>query len=448
MAQKPTLTPSGLLSEGFGRRPFTVRLREEYAGAPVVLDYGSPRKWRPLGFAVRTAAGKKWVWDFEALDRARDQAEDFAAGLRLGHIRTQSAPKPITVGMAFAMYHDPERGGLPGSKNAYWEHRRSRLDWEAHLGKDTPWNSVTPADVEALLLKVRRAGYKQKAWTLLKNLRSCYNWLRKKKRMRQLEDPTEGIESRDQLAGVVRDQPRYTREEAAKLLAVRDGVDPRFSLFVALIDDTGTRSKAVRLTMRSMVDQPLAIPPREEDYPHGWIVFPPLKGQTAQPTPCTAFMRRELNKAFTTYLRDLEDEYQRSGRDYPLFPAVSPKQVADGVVRARRTVLQKSEARKAPQSRAGNRLAYRPISAQRARELLLDAEAAAGVTHQYRRGYHGLRRAWSDLLYEEEGLEVLTTAGAWSSQRTPESIYVEKGRSKLRGRAREAMERKRSAPDE
>jgi integrase len=443
MAAKPRLTDAGLLSEGFGTRPYTVRLREQVAGGPVLLDFGKPRKWETLGYVVRRAAGpKRWAWDIPALERARKAAEDKSAQMRLGQLREAAKPDPLTVGQAFALYHDPEKGGLPAGMTSIHAHRRARREWTAHLGAGTPWNLVTPADVEALLAKKHRAGQHQTAWELLKNLRACYNWLRKKRRMKQLEDPTEGISGKDLLAGVVRNRPRYTPAEAAKIFAA--DVDPRLRLLVALIDDTGTRREAVRRTMRSHVDAPQDVPPAPEHYPHGWICFPALKGQMSQPTPCTAFMRREMDRALTTYLRQLEEEYQRTGRDYPLLPAVSPGQVADGVVRARRwTKLEVGPARKTAESRGPNKLAYRPLSPSRTRELLIDAERIADVAHIPGRGFHGLRRAWSDLVHSEAGLEVLTTAGGWSSQRTPESIYVEKGRHKLRSAAREVMERKR-----
>jgi integrase len=451
MSEKPTLTPKGLLAESFGRRPHTVRLREEYEGGPVLLDFGKPRRWETLGYPVRCRdARNRWVWDHAALKRARNAAEDRAAEFRLGQLREKAAPNIVTLSVAYDLYFDPERGGIPDSRTAKYEHLRNRKDWEGWLGKDIAWNSISPADVEGLLRKYIRQGMRPTARERLKTLRTVYHWLRKKRKLRTLDDPTEGIELADVMAGHKPRRPKYTPEEAWKIVSVRDQVDARFALFIALIDDSGHRREAIRRTMRSGLDAQMDHPPTAEEAPCGWLALPALKGQRPPLLMLTSFQRREIDRALTTYLRELERIYQETGKDYPLFPASRLKGAALGIIRPSR-YLEQVEGRtswgKTSISRAPHTKAYQPISAARTREWLIEAEKVAGLAHVDGRGFHGFRRAVSDYLHGQVGLGALTVALGWSSERTPEQIYLEKEKHGMRGQARAAMERKRAVPD-
>lgn len=444
MPSKPRLTPSGLLAEPYGRRPHTVTLREEKEpGSNVLLDYTTPGGQRPkpsLGYPVRSVSGKRSTWDWDALQRARDAAEDRAAELRLGQLEQEVRDDMLTVGQAFALYHDPDRGGVRGAKSTIYSHRNARDKWIQWLGADTPWNSVTEADVEALLEKYRRRGMVPTAVNLLQKLRACYNWLRKKRKMKHLEDPTESIEIRDVGAGHQRRRPRYSPEEARRIIAVRDRVDPRFALMIALMDDSGARREALRRTMRSAIDKPLDIEPTPDEAPHGWILLPSLKRQSPNLVFLTSFQRRELDRALTGYLAAFEEVYQEEGVDYPLFTSIR-LDTFDGQVRLT------GKRDKDGVWRPAQKNAYRIVSKQRTGTWLLEAERLAEVEHVERRGYHGLRRAVADYLEEETDLGTLTTALDWSSQEIPERIYLEKSKLKKRARAREALERKRNERD-
>lgn len=436
---KPRVSKQGLLAESFGRRPNTVALREEATpGSNVVLDFsrGGKRRKESLGYPVRS--GKRG-WDWEALQRARDAAEDRVAELRLGQLRKDVADEQVTVGSAMALYHDPERGGVRGAASTIHRHKFARRKWEEWLGADTPWNAVMPADVEGLIRKYLDKEMAPTARELLKNLRACYNWLRRKRGLKHLVDPTESLSMAEVMEGHEPNRPRYTPEEARRLVAVRDEVDPRFSLLLALMDDSGARREALRRMTRACVNPPLTFDPGERA-PHGWVVLPNLKGQQPGPTFLTAFQRREIDRALTGYLSELERIYQETGRDYPLFPAARVRDTADGVVRP--FARQDEQMRWRPaQSKA-----YEPVSPARTREWLIEAEQKAGVEHVPGRGWHGIRRAVADYLEEATDLATLTTALGWSSQSVPESIYLEKGKLEKRGRAREAMERKRAQP--
>jgi integrase len=180
-----------------------------------------------------------------------------------------------------------------------------------------------------------------------------------------------------------------------------------------------------------MVDGSLDQSPTEAQAPHGWVVFPPLKGQDPVLHFLTAFERRELTVAFDGYLAALEALWLRERVDYPLFPAVRKESLTDG-----RPV-------QVEQSRA-----YQPVTRNGPALWLQEAERAARVQHIEARAYHGFRRRAADYLLETTDLKALTVAGGWSSQRTPEQIYVEKRRHPDRARAREAMDDKRKTPPE
>lgn len=436
MPERPQLTSSGLLSEPYGDRPNTVRLREEREpGTNVVLDYsvGTSRRKESLGFAVRRKDRRRWAWDDDALERAREAAKDKSAELRLGRLRSDVEPETLTVGEAFKLYNDPERGNLPPSRSLRHAHIRAAKVWAHWLGKDTPWNRIKRNRVDACMKHYANKTSERTGETMIPTglryvevLRACHNWLEERAGYDDLRDPTKGFRWTEWRKKHRPRRPRYTDDQAARLLGVRHRVDPRFALFLAVLDDSGARGKAIRSLWRSMVDPPLDQPPATEQAPYGWLIFPALKGQDPVLHYLTAFQRRELELAFDGYLSELEARYQEDGTDYPLFPAVRAESLTDG-----RPV-------RPSQSRA-----YQAVTRTGPGRWLREAERVAEVAHVTGRGYHGFRRRVADYLYAETDLKTLTTAGGWSSQRTPEQIYVEQVRHAERARAREAHERKR-----
>lgn len=440
MAQKPLLTDKGLLAESFGRRPYVVTLREEKEpGVNVTLDYmlGGQRRKRSLGFPVRNRAGSGWKWDGAALERARQAAQDRSAELRLDRARQDVQPVTLTVAEAFRLFSDPTKGGLPASSSLRFLYLRSVKVWEHWLGSDTPWNRIIRTHVEAAMkhfagLKNERTGKGMIPTGLayVAALQACHHWL-ERAGYEDLRDPTKTFDWKHWKSQLRPHRPRYTEDEAAALFRVRHDVDPRFALYLVLVDESASRGKAVRTLWRSMVDCPLEQPPTSEHAPHGWIVFPALKGQDPVLHFLTAFERRELEIAYAGYLRELEAEYQRTGRDYPLFPAVRKENLTDG----RPVPLDATRA-------------YRVVTPVGPAKWLAQAERVAKVPHVDGRLYHGFRRRASDYLLEATDLKTLTVAAGWKSERTPESIYVEKQRHPSRARAREAMERRRSAPED
>ncbi len=434
MAQKPKLTERGLLSESFGRRPYVVTLREEKApGTNVILDYTAPgggRRKPTLGYAVRRPYGRGWKWNVAVLERARERAEDKSAELRLNKMREEVLePAVVTFGQAVALYCDPKSGGLPRlaqTQTAYQRHLRA---WSGALGADTPWGRITPAKVMGRARELEDAGRVSLALAEARTLRVLVRWLRGPAQVKGIQDIMLGFPWKRLTDKHQPKQPRYPREQLAEIVKVRHDVDPRFALYMSLMDDSGARSKAVRTLMRSMVNTPLDLPPTEEEAPFGWILFPALKGQRNPLHLLTAFERRELDLALSGYLHELEFMWTQEQMDYPLFPGVRLRDRHGLVVDV-------------AQPRA-----YQPVGPSAFYTWLHDAEKRAGIKRRAGLGWHGVRRTVSDLLYEEMGIDGLTTAMAWSSRVTPEKIYVDRRRMPDRVRAREAMEKKRGPKD-
>jgi integrase len=433
MARKPQLTDRGLLAESFGRRPFVVTLREEKEpGSNVILDYtlDGKRKKPTIGYAVRTASGKRWIWNDAALERAREAAEDRSAELRLHRLRADVLDTAtLTFGQAVALYTNQKTGGVPTrpqTRQYYLKHLRT---WTRLFGHDTPWNQIKPAAVLAHVREMEHGGHVPGVMNEARVLRACVRWLRGPAGIEALKDPMVGFPWKRLRDAHTPHRPRYTPEQLAAIVKVRHDVDPRFALFLALVDDSGARSKAVRMLWRSMVDMQLDQPPTAHEAPNGWLVFPALKGQRAVLHLLTAFERRELGAAFDGYLSKLEAAWLEERSDYPLFPGARLRDKKDGVIDPN-------------QGRA-----YQAADPTLFADFLKDAEALAGVAHVRGRGFHGARRAVSDHLMGALGLDGLTTAMGWSSRTTPEQIYVDRRRMPDRVAAREAMEEKRRPKD-
>lgn len=439
MAQKPKLTKKGLLAESFGKRPYRLTLREEKAGANVILDYSlaGQRKKPTLGYPVRYPAGAGWKWDLPALERARKAADERQSELKLDRLREEVKPQSLTVREAFRLFTDETKGGLPASASLRYAYLRSVGVWEHWLGADTPWNRILRTNVDAAMrhfagIKNPRTGLGMIPAGLryVEVLLACHHWL-DKAGFEDLRDPTKAFDWKFWKDQRRPRRPRYTDDEAKALIRVRHDVDPRFALYLVLVDDSASRGKAVRTLWRSMVDCALDQPPTEDHAPHGWVVFPALKRQDPVLHFLTAFERRELDLAFNGYLSELEAEWQRTKRDYPLFPAVRKETLTDN----RHVRLDATRA-------------YRVVTPVGPAKWLAEAERVAKVPHVDGRLWHGFRRRASDYLMEATDLKTLTVAAGWKSERTPESIYVERTRHPSRARAREAMERRRSAPED
>jgi hypothetical protein len=420
---KPSTTSqTGRWSESFGDHGFTVRAWEREPGGIVLLSWGKPPQHRTLGFRVRSVERqKRWGWDADALERAREAAKDQSAALRLGQVRRDAQPLALTVRDGFALFTGDEDGGMPESDSARRNYRIAEAEFSARFG-DRVWNTVTPAEWESVVWKAKAAGKHGKAEMLAKNLRGVHRWLHKKRRMRELLDPLEDFDWKALKKGVKPSRERFSEAEMAKLLKVRDAVDPRFALALVIAAEAGPRSKAIRLWMRSQLDAPLQPEPPEGLAPHGWTFLPALKGQEEPLIFLTAFARAEIERAFAGYLRHLEARWQSDGVDYPMLPGARIADATEKVVGL---------------DQGG---ALRPIRASAVKDWLTDAEKLAGVAHVHRRGWHGLRRLWTDRVEETAGMDVAAVAGQWADRSMVERIYRRKSQYGKLARAREALE--------
>lgn len=413
----------------YGQAPDTVQIREKYLGSNLYLRSGVDVDV-PLGFKVRDEDGEL---DPDAEKEARRVAEARNLDLRLARQKGATEPSRLTVGQAFAEFKG-RKGVMPKSKSAYRNYERAMERWEAHLGRDTPWNRVVKADVRELLASLRdEAGVPNEAWHALKLLRRVTRWLDEDAGYEGLRNPTKGIPLKEARGEDYRPRkPRYSAEEARKLIETRHhpDLDPRWALFLALMDDSGRRGVSIRRLKRSdlgYVPQDMA-PPPPEVAPYGWLWFRGTKGQKGAPVPLTEFQRGEMDLALVTWLRDLEEAYE-AGRiqDYQLIPG---EYFPDsGVFRV---------------DQAG---VHKPLAYNTSKNWIHRAEEKAGIPHVAGRALHGIRRHWVDLTRTGLGIEGAQFAGDWSSRETVES-YAEEMKYDVRDAARRLHEQKRRTPNE
>ncbi|MGH7468711.1 MAG: hypothetical protein ACRENP_12205 [Longimicrobiales bacterium] len=415
-------TESGLWRSGpFGEHGFTVRAREKRRGGPVVLDSQANRA-EATGIRVRDRNGRIIPG---AITRAEQLAKDRAAELQLSRARAELPdPARMTLAQAYEKYF---AGGLPDSKPAKVHHKAARTFWLAELSEDTPWNRITPADVEQAALELGKQGRVQTADKRVKCLRTVWRWLMDRKDIEGLKNPTRGFDFDRLWQGYTPRQPRYSAAELRKLFTVRYEVDPRFALMLALADDSGARSVALYTARRSMVDESMDVPPSPEQAPFGWALLAALKGQARMLTYLTLRQRIEIVRAtwmrwngvrwVPGFLSVLEGQWNALGADYPLVPG-------------------------GHLSRDGMAATSKPVSGNTALRWLREAEEAAGVPRIARRKWHGIRRAWSDYTHASTDLDVVTAAGGWSRRETVEEIYLSRVRLGHLERSRAAQEQK------
>lgn len=419
-------TESGRWSVSVGEHGHTVRVHERERGGPVHLDWreGTQRRSLSLGFGVRTPTG---ALDELRAERATEHAKQKARRMEAAELeRDLGEPVVLTVGEGFARYHDPKAGGLPASKSSRTHHDVTRRACEETFGKGRPWNAITPNEVDALSERVAKASGIPTADKVVKCLRTVYRWLHRRAGFENLKDPTRSFEFTKLRQGYEPARPRYTVAELRKLLAVRHEVDPRFALMLSLAVDSGARSKALYDGTRRMIDPPIDQPPPKGKAPYGYALLPAMKGAPRALTYLTLRQRVELTRALWArwngarwapgVLAKLEQRFLHGDvEDYPLIPGRNLD--ADGCA----TSLDSA-------------------NVNTALGWLREAERKAGVPYVKRRGWHGIRRTWSDGIYEDTDLDTLTDAGGWTDRDTPAGIYLQRVRHGRLERAREAQE--------
>ena len=399
-----------------GRYGQTMRIYEPRLGAALRWDYrDEDGRHRPEVMpTLRVRRSPDAAVDPAKERVARDLCEKRAAQASLTDLRAQTEPERLTLGQAFRLFHEPRRRALPPSPQARKHHTDSRAFWEAELGPDTPWAGLRPADVRAALIRLKETGKVQTAAKRLQNLGRIARWLVEDMGYDELRDPTRGVKSSQLLEGYEPKRRRYTPEQIRRLREALTEGDPRFRLFLSILMDSGTRSVQARTLMRSAVNATLEPPPPAGWGPHGWIVLPGVKSQPPLPWPMTSRVRARVDEALAGYLAEWEAEWQDAGEDYPLIPG--------------RYSGEHGHLVKVPATYNGLLLHLRAL------------EERAEVPYQRSRAFHGIRRAWADLMTEEEGLDTAQRAGGWTRRETVEEHYLSRERYVYLDRARKRME--------
>lgn len=382
-----------------GRYGAKVRIFEPRLGAPLRWDYreGEKRTRPEVVPLILVRPTPDSPVDVLLERKAIDLCNQKAASLTLEPLRKDTEPESLTVGGAYALYFDPINKALPKSKEARNHHTASRTFWETHLKPETKWDAIAPATVKAGITGLIEAGRLPTAEKRLANLRTLYHWLRTGMAMDQLRDPSRTCDKKKLFSGHQPRRPRYTKDEVEKILEKAHLGGPRFDLFAKLMADSGARAVQVRVSVRSGLNCDLEPPPPAGVFPCGWIRLPKVKDQPPMLTALTQRQRKALDTALEGYLSESEKEWLEHGTDYYLIPGGPMK-----------------------------RLEAKPITDNALRKMWFNLEEKAGLSRVSRRGFHGSRRAWSDDIFEAEGLDTLAAAGGWTKTETPESIYVNK----------------------
>ena len=408
-------------SESSGSYGSTVRIYEPRPGAPLRFDYRDEDgvRRRPQvepEFRVRPSPGSPVD---PILER---RAKELAAAREL-ELRGRSSSEPteaeaLTVAGAFSLRFDPRRRALPVSRSGRTHWTSARGFWTEKLGAGRLWNSVPPADVWGPLLELREAGQVQTAKKRLQVLRGLTRWLQRSMRIRGLEDPTLGLEVAKLMEGYTPRRPRLTKPQVQALRRVLGDLNPRTRLFFRMMTGSVTRAIQARTLMRSGLDAALEPPMDPELAPHGWILTAAVKGQDRQLLLLTRAQRAAIEEALSTYLFEWETQF-RAGEldDFPLLPGGRLDQEGG--------------------------LEMEPISDRALRYELKPVFDAAGIGKEPgdRKGFHAIRRAMSDIIEEEEGLDTLQAAGGWKKRETIEGHgYTEREKRRRIARAREHLE--------
>lgn len=413
-----TFTENGCWRVNVGAHGSSVTVREKAKGGKVVLQWTELKKRRERKLADTVRDGGRLIAarcrhvlaEAEALADRLAKATDSISARERAH-------GPLTVAGAFRIYSSSD-GGLPKSRSARVNHARARRFWEREFKPGTEWNNITPAMRDAAIERGRKRYGPPSLEKFARCLRTVHRWLVDAAEIDGLKDPTRRLDFRTLTAGHEPKRPRYTQDEIAALLEVAERVDPRFALAAILLGRSGARSAALMRAKRSMVDEPLDVPPPEGFAPYGWILWPAMKQQDRVLNYLTARQLEALGRAWSRLgvLSVLEARWRERGEDYPLLPGgVLPR---SGVIRRPR----------------------KPVSSKMLHEWLRKAEELAGVERVERRAWHAFRRAVADLIEQEAGVDVLVTHGGWKSREMAEGVYTQRVKHHRLKRAREVTE--------
>jgi hypothetical protein len=333
---------------------------------------GKPKQARAKVGAIRDSRGRI---QRRKQDAARSEARQKWEEVQ-GHRapRARSGPMTLKQGLDLAF---SQRGCYPMDPNDdRWTADAYRLVSEAVAllgGADVLWEDATPGMIRAVWRKLEAKGASwDKATKALTVFFTVAGWLEGEFQGQRFPRPMKKwrgeLKEHWHKKGheTERHRPRHNVQEIEALFSHLDRADPRIRL--ALVLGGELRGGQVIRTMRSDCDLPDAGP---------WVVDIP-SGSPRKPTPTLILNDWEKGQLRTTledgYLSDLEVMH-RAGtlKDYALF--------VQGRLR---------------RGKATEKNATRPMNKTSLMHLFHEYERAAGVTPEPGRGWHGLRRGFSD----------------------------------------------------
>jgi integrase len=406
----------------------------------------SIRKTESIGRKLRTAEGKvireveRW-----AKSKAQEKHESLMRGEGVDATGAAIANAPLTIGETEGKLTDPRTGKYPTAS----QHRKetlNALDFARTVWSSArAWNGITKADIRALgrarIDQLRAQGHDGLAGAehSVQRVLTVAQWLRDediidagaavapkgwKDELRTYWLETSG---RHELPKPK--QPRYTIEEAFRIIAAAKAVDPRLELVLWLAPNQ--RMKQVARVHRSHVDLDRAV-----------LRIPSRGKKKGAVIALTAREVGALRDALTTgYLRELEAARGRGDiEDFPVFPA--------GQLRGGRAFRQgapdPSETRDqrtpiVPVARLGTAPTHRKargtnerygnasvLSSDTIRDLFRLAAVRAKVRTEEGLGPYGVRRAFVDAAKEGKlSREGLTALGGWADPQMADRIYAD-----------------------
>lgn len=332
----------------------------------------------------------------------------------------EQVTKPLTISEGIELAFDSDHGHFPTESRHKRESRRALDRLAARLPDDLTWEKLDLDQVTAQIRKAARAsvdgsGYRatELTWEMMYTVAQ---WLRDRKHIpltaavprlkwkENLKREWEAITGHK----VEPYQPRYTEEEAARLLAAAHKVDPRLELLLEI--GVELRCGQVLRCRRSDLELEGGGFGLGRVQVHG-------KGRKAgevvdlhpEARECIDFALSE------GYLADAEAAYREGKiKDYFLFPG--------GRLRRGRARVDNA--------------AKLHIHRRTLNDWIRELEVIAGVEYVPRRALYGLRRFATDLAEDfEKDDRVLNLLSGHLDSKTRRRIYQQRDRDKLRARA-------------
>jgi integrase len=413
-----------------GSKPSTVTAYERGdKGQSVWIRWWNAEKRRydkrSLGFKARTAGDE---FDAELVAKAGAAALDQYKTL-IG-ISAPAAPKAaLTVVAGLALATSTESGMWPTDTPHAHQMRLYVPRVLALLPAGITWEDLTPNHYDDLVRTLARRAKaantesgREVALRFVVLLAQAALWLARGRHLvRGVGAPPDKwkqalVDDWARITGKTHEkfQPRHSPEEMGAIFRALPKADPRIRLAIELAAEARL-GQALRC-MRSNLDLSEIGGDKL-----GRFTIPDSVKKMGVTIDLSPSMRATVDESLAGYLSELEKTYQRSGTDYPLFPA---------------NRLVKNVAR-------GTSIA--PIGKSGALALFHDLERAAGITPVPGRGWYGLRRIASDLAedHETDG-RALNAITGHTSDDMRRNVYQARRRAKVLARASTARQAARN----